>query len=1231
MRRGRAGAGAGAAGGRQKSAVERDLSTALSSLRAGQGLQRHLVDRLGSCRDEMLNMEQSPENNAAALAVLGWAAREATRVAQTQQEPQQRGGPRSGASEEELSRLLQLVSSALTPMAWLTDAKSSPELGQAVARTQLPQALASLLLALFPPGFRCCSGSDGASHSSRGSSSSGSGGSGGSSSGSAGVGSGGLRTRLDLLMCVASVTSGMWSAGAHRVPELVACLQETHLLERVAAALLQAQGAECGQQQQQQQQQQRSGGAGARPSTGSHRSGGNGSSCYVAWLRSAKEAKRLWLTSQDMTKQVVTVTAPAIPPRIWVMPGNVQAIAGDLPQCREALSAPAVQLWLGRTLVAETNRCLAEADEGEEEGEEEAGQAAGGSAADSSGAAAVLTRDVQQQQRWFGLPESLRPGGLPLPRERRNTADLLMDVVESVGVVWDFTVSGPRLPRLGQQPPQIFFEGHPAGEAMRKVIGGVGTPAEAAAVAAAEAQLPPLHPPSYTAVQVYEMTHAALTAALDHAPAEAVCLHAPSLLARLVMELPPRQAAARLPGLWRTLSHVLPRLACGGTGDREATFGMMCQGPFWEPGAICRSECTRLYSYYLCMLLQLKLQLPSAGSGALAASGAGPAADAATAVGGPGPGPDFSLRCALGGGLLPAIEALLRRLCRTAAQATAGPSEAAGFMDAAQQASYTVHILLRCSGVWPAVLAHGPPQQVASLVRTMGKALAAVGDTYAALQQRPQLLGAATKMVRSAGGYEMGQGDFFSALAALLEQASVMLDQGMVLHGLRGLDAAVAAAVADQYRQARNMPVNDSSPLDPFTLDIDWVAAVGGCPSADTAAARQQRALAGWALRQWMPELLRQAESDGPAAVNRVYAVSHAQDMAIRALWPVMREHLLASGRTAAASATASCPADAAANAAGWRHFLLNGLDALGWTERLLAKTANAPPTADDMHEWSWWMLLGLSLLALSEVPGGLEVCDAAASAGGCKAAAGSSSSSSSTVAATPGQLHAGGAAGVGSTSRRQERRQQQQRMLQHLRQMSRHMEGGWAAATIGSVELSLQAVWEQAEAVGLHPSDSAAAGGGAALAAAPAATAVNPPPPAYKVPERLLTGLAAGSSGIVTLWGGVPLVPGAEQMAALLGEAGLVLCGNPACSSLEGDSEAGLMAAGAAAGQQRGGRGEAAGGGGRIKTCSRCRAVRYCCGACQLQHWTTGGHKEACAGAAGGSGGAGGGSKAGR
>ena len=52
-------------------------------------------------------------------------------------------------------------------------------------------------------------------------------------------------------------------------------------------------------------------------------------------------------------------------------------------------------------------------------------------------------------------------------------------------------------------------------------------------------------------------------------------------------------------------------------------------------------------------------------------------------------------------------------------------------------------------------------------------------------------------------------------------------------------------------------------------------------------------------------------------------------------------------------------------------------------------------------------------------------------------------------------------------------------------------------------------------------------------------------------------------------------------------------LCGNPACSSLDGPSA--LIAPG------------------RGKTCARCRRITYCCGACQLSHWREG-HSWDCA-----------------
>ncbi|KAG2438521.1 hypothetical protein HXX76_005072 [Chlamydomonas incerta] len=1170
MRRNRAVAGAAAR--EQKSAVERDLSAALTSLLAGQGLQRHLVTRLGSSQDEMVEMEQSPASKAALLAVLGWAAREATTVAQAlQQRPQQqqqpRPGPHAGASEEELLRLLQLVDAALAPLAVLAQATSPDvELRRAVARTQLPQALVRLLAALCPPGFRCCGTACGRGSGSRG---------------GAGVGNGaGLEARLDVVVGIAILSSGLWIAEP-LPPELAACLTESHLVDSVVVALLRAQVAECGQQQQ--QQQERGGGAGAGPSTAPAGIGRISGSCYGAWLRGSKRGNRVWTVLRAMLRNVVTAF---LQPRTWHKTTLPHGLALTLPHCREALSGPAIQLLLGRVLVAETNRCLAEAQAEAEEDAAEAGGSTASSSRDAATAAAGAAAPGLYQQRWHALPECLRSDTLPLPRNRSSAADLLLDVSEIAGSVWDFIVSGPRLPRLGQQPPNVMFGDHPAAEAVRKVVGGVATPEEEAAVAAAEAQLPPLHPPSYTAVQVYELAHAALTVALAHAPAEAECLSAPSLLARLVMELPPRLAAARLPGLWRTLSCALPRLACG------ADDGNAFQGPFWKFFGMCRSQSTQSLLSYLGLLLQLQL---SPGPAAAAQPNKGPAAAnpaAATVAAGspaapsgaaaPGPGPGFSLRCALRGGLLPAIEALLRRLLgRTAAVALAGPQQAAGFMDAAQQIANTVDHLLRTSGVWPAVLAHGPPQQVASLVCTMGKALGVVGDTFHALRQRPQLLEPAMQLLIAVDGNDTGQRALFDVLSALLEQARCMTDQGLTLQ--RGGAAGLGGG---WHVWARRLPINDSIGPDGFALHTDWVADVGGCPFTDTAAAHQQRVLADWAVQMWIPELTRQTDRDGPTHVYSAFTMCQLLFMACQVLWPALRESLIASDAAAAESAAAiTPPCDAAANAAGWRRFLLHDLDALAWTERLLVRTA----ASTELKPVNWLRLgvLGLTVLSVSQVGVGREACDAAAD--------------STSVAA------ASWAAAECNSDMQRQQGEQQRNLLQQLRRISHRMGGEWPA-TVEGIQLSL-------------PSEAAAEEARGA-AAAPAVRTLQ----SFRVPELLLQQLGADlDNPYLLIYGGVPPAPDAQQVGALLGDAGLALCGNPACRSLEGDSEAGLMAAPAPAGRQQGG------GGGRIKTCSRCRAVRYCCGACQLQHWATGGHKEACAGAAGVSGIRGGGQSAGR
>eukprot|EP00198_Chlamydomonas_reinhardtii_P003098 XP_001692434.1 predicted protein [Chlamydomonas reinhardtii] len=78
------------------------------------------------------------------------------------------------------------------------------------------------------------------------------------------------------------------------------------------------------------------------------------------------------------------------------------------------------------------------------------------------------------------------------------------------------------------------------------------------------------------------------------------------------------------------------------------------------------------------------------------------------------------------------------------------------------------------------------------------------------------------------------------------------------------------------------------------------------------------------------------------------------------------------------------------------------------------------------------------------------------------------------------------------------------------------------------------------------------------------------------------------GASGSGTTAGASDSAAGGAQSTAVP-----TICGNPFCRSLDGPSA--LIAPGAG------------------KTCSRCRRLTYCCGACQLEHWTQGRHRKAC------------------
>lgn len=76
-------------------------------------------------------------------------------------------------------------------------------------------------------------------------------------------------------------------------------------------------------------------------------------------------------------------------------------------------------------------------------------------------------------------------------------------------------------------------------------------------------------------------------------------------------------------------------------------------------------------------------------------------------------------------------------------------------------------------------------------------------------------------------------------------------------------------------------------------LGSDWIATVGVCPSADMAAAHQQQALAGWAVRQWLPEMLRQQVQRDAPSVEAAYTSTVVIFVACRGLWsPAAGEQL---------------------------------------------------------------------------------------------------------------------------------------------------------------------------------------------------------------------------------------------------------------------------------------------------------------------------------------------------
>ncbi|PNW73323.1 hypothetical protein CHLRE_14g627788v5 [Chlamydomonas reinhardtii] len=738
-----------------------------------------------------------------------------------------------------------------------------------------------------------------------------------------------------------------------------------------------------------------------------------------------------------------------------------------------------------------------------------------------------------------------------------------------------------------------------------------------AAAVAASAQLPAPSGPKAAAV---ERTRAVNTYDVLYGAVDAMCagrntnmdlqdekattsMRQPvTLLVRLLCKLRPRQAAARLAGLWRVL--------------------------------LCELEVAR-FMYVVAaevgLLLRLQLEEDPRGSTTAVAlvsvSSAAYAAPAAVAVAPHSAEhaftPSFSLRCALAAGLLPRLEALLRNpQAWPEAYATGGSSDR------------VLWPLLVDSGVWPLVLAHAPAAQVASLVatltaavrrlrhghrsqaaaaegrsggRTIGGSSSRGGDTTGSSTSGD---GGASSSAAPAPGthaagadingpdmeaWRLGFGCLAGRLTTLLRQSvharmQVFKVDGGALETPGSQAQALAQGQLEQAQEAKTAAVG---------------AAGGPClrPSAYAPAAEQQRLLMSLCLWQWLPQFLFLAGSyplDREDVWQSMQAVT-AHQLTVAVLHALRAEQHAAGAAGGADGADSSssssslggnsgtlnstsgstgcCVIPAAQAAESWRAFLHSQeLDAEGFLAALLRHIGNPNRCID-----KYWVAFLLIAIGAWDPEMLVRAATAAAAVDG-----GSSSSGSSSISA----------AAVVSGART---------LVEHVQQKEDKL-SGWP----------LPELFDFVAAAVEQPSPAPGAGGvgterraaerlqlnrwrelqAAALAAgAEYTTVVNLMSPAEvqarlrRLPVPVATAAASDATAGSSTTGAAATAAGTAEAGS---ERGVVLCGNPACANTDGPSA--LF--------------PASGG----KTCARCKAVWYCCGACQLAHWQQqGGHREAC------------------
>ncbi|PNW73100.1 hypothetical protein CHLRE_14g618800v5 [Chlamydomonas reinhardtii] len=842
-------------------------------------------------------------------------------------------------------------------------------------------------------------------------------------------------------------------------------------------------------------------------------------------------------------------------------------------------------------------------------------------------------------------------GGGGAPRRRRSGLGSSSPAAAAAAVAAsDLAATAPQQP---QQPQQLQPQPAAPSTARRNDSGGgsarAATPVAAATLSARHA---------YSLLLT--MLHDFVSVAAPAPPLQGLLSVGSHVLLRLLTELPPRQAAARLPGLWQLLVRLLP------VEPEE----VMCEAV----GRALQLQTQPVGLEGLAALGHAAAQLPQRAAVAAAPAAPQPAVAAAAAATVPAAvaaaaGPSYSLRCALDAGLLPALERALRN------PAAWPPPNPSARREGDPQLNDLVHAVFQGSCAVPALLAHGDLADAASLVATLGAAARAV----AGMQPLNLLVLIETGMTA------------VTLLLCVLDQLCAALDAQVA----KPTQATSASALASASVRAASAVA-----MAPSAEGLALIAALGGAPPPGSPAAAQQALLASFALQQWLPVLismvghfLRDVLLRQVSAAERKLPDTKALVVTLlRALRPATRVMLAvaaAAGEPSGVEAAAASGRDVASIHAGeaaaaaqqrrmdaWRRVMLqpcaSAVQRLVVMMVLLAQQgdggAAAAVTIPPKLEAAMWDLitaylavcgpeLELMMLLQPVPPGPVQRAAggaATAATGGRRDRAradrarrgGSSNSNSSdstrpAAATPPTQETLVGSLLVIAAQRQGSRHGA---LLTYLNSAGRAQlllpsQTAAAAATEGPAAATAPAAaassGPRAIADATAAAATAAAGDAAAgdVVAAGAEAALQlrrvllrdpawqrrygPPMSWLLSPVEMEVRLRRG--GVVPGGGawccdgeGWPMVSGggiggssdgggnssdagaAAAQGASGGDDCVLLCGNPDCRSLDGPSA--LIPPG----------------GGKL--CSRCKAVRYCCGACQLAHWREGGHSAACA-----------------